>query len=109
MNFPFHRPGIHPSTIGAQEGGADPSFLHPSRRSNSGVMIARFPFLAPKNAAGAAGQVNLACFSAMSSAPYGVASDANVRVTLVPVRSPLFLFWYVKCDGIQGLTGINKD
>lgn len=92
MNFPFHRPGIHPSTIGAQEGGADPSFLHPSRRSNSGVMIARFPFLAPKNAAGAAGQVNLACFSAMSSAPYGVASDANVRVTLVPVRSPLFLF-----------------
>lgn len=90
MNFPFHR--IHPSTIGAQ-GGADPSFLHPSRRSKSGVMIARFPFLAPKNAAGAAGQVNLACFSAMSSAPYGVASDAQVLVTLVPVRSFVSCFW----------------
>lgn len=90
MNFPFSPPPprIHYlSTIGAtQEGGADPSFLHPSRRSKSGVMIARFPFLAPKNAAGAAGQVNLACFSAMSSAPYGVASDAQVVVTLVPVR-----------------------
>ena len=62
-------------------------------------MIARFPFLAPKNAAGAAGQVNLACLSAMSSAPYGVASDAHVLVTLVPVR--FFVSCFGKCDGIK--------
>lgn len=101
-NFPFHR--IHLSTIiGATQGGADPSFLHPSRRSKSGILIARFPFLAPKNAAGAAGQVNLACLSAMSSAPYGVASDAHVLVTLVPVR------FFVSCFWGGNVMGLNRD
>jgi hypothetical protein len=61
-------------------------------------MIARFPYLAPKNAAGAAGQVNLACFSAMSSAPYGVASDAGVLVTLVPVRFSFVLVLGLRCE-----------
>lgn len=65
-------------------------------------MIARFPFLAPKNAAGDAGQVNLACFSAMSSAPYGVASDAHVLVTLVPVRSFISCFW-------GNVMGLSRD
>lgn len=65
-------------------------------------MIARFPFLAPKNAAGAAGQVNLACFSAMSSAPYGVASDAHVLVTLVPVR------FFVSCFE-RNVMRLNRD